>query len=53
MAHSMQAIHIKDRGCTIPDSASPFYAIKVTTNKLEKVIILDYSQSHVGLKDVL
>ena len=26
----------KDRGRTIPDSSSPFCAIKVTTNKLEK-----------------
>ena len=31
----------KDRGRTIPDSSSPSCAIKVTTNKLEKVLILD------------
>ena len=31
----------KDKGRTIPDSASPFSAMKVTTNKLEKVLILD------------
>jgi hypothetical protein len=31
----------KDNGRTIPDSASPFCAIKVTTNELEKVLILD------------
>ena len=30
-----------DRGRTIPDLASPFCATKVTTNKLEKVLILD------------
>ena len=30
-----------DRGRTIPDSASPFCAMKVTTNKLENVLILD------------
>ena len=31
----------KDRGRTIPDLSSPSCAIKVTTNKLEKVLILD------------
>ena len=30
----------KDRGSTIPDSSSPSCAIKVTTNKLEKVLVL-------------
>jgi hypothetical protein len=31
----------KDRGRTIPDSSSHSYAKKVTTNKLEKVLLYD------------
>jgi hypothetical protein len=41
MAQWRAAYTHKDRGRTIPDSSSRSYAMKVTTNKLEKVFILD------------
>ena len=42
-----------DRGRTIPDSSSHSYAYKDNTNKLEKVLILSKSQSHVALTAAL
>ena len=40
MAQFQHSYTHKSRGCPIPDSASHSYAIKVTSNKLEKVLML-------------
>ena len=47
------AIHIRVEAVLYPIRQAILMPIKVTTNKLEKVLILSQSQSHVALIAVL
>jgi hypothetical protein len=49
MAQIFRGYTHKNRGSPILNVASPFCAIKVTSNKLEKVLLLNLNQSHVTL----
>ena len=53
IAHSAQAIHIGTEAALYSARQAPFAPFRVTTNKLEKVLLLIQSQSHVALIVVL